>query len=308
MIGFVVVVLGAQGGLVDGDLSAYLATRADKPEAKAVLLDAGTLVHGIEVAKAKHALDGDVAGILRDRVGPVLLSHAHFDHLTGLIIASPDDPPRTIYGLPSTIDALRDHVFNGVTWANFADEGAPPALKKYHYARMEPGRTAHVDDAAVDVTAFPLAHGPITSTAFLVDAGAAAIVYCGDTGPDAVEKSDRLAKLFERIAPLVRDHKLAAIFIEASYPSARDDKALFGHLTPKHVVAELHALAHDVDPAHEATALAGLNVVVTHVKPALTGAAPRDIVAAELQRMNDLGVRFVVPAQGDVLSLSPPQR
>lgn len=291
---FRVVTLGAEGGLEDGDLSAYL---AEVPGHKAVLLDAGTLIHGLAVA---HKDQSEIAAFL--------ISHPHFDHTAGLVIGSAADnwAKRPLLALPSTIDALRDHVFNNVTWANFGSEGAPPVLNRLQYVRLNVGQPVHVDDAGVDVTAYPLSHAGITSTAFVVESPTAAIVYCGDTGPDAVEHSDDLAQLFTHIAGLVRGKKLAAIFIESSYPSAREDKLLFGHLTPKHLVAELHVLAEAVDVDHPKAALAGVNVVVTHIKPAGPKNQAREAIIAELNKANDLGVRFLFPKQGDLLELSPP--
>jgi 3',5'-cyclic-nucleotide phosphodiesterase len=293
---FRVVALGAAGGLEDGDLSAYW---VDVGGNSPFLLDAGTLVHGMDVARAKGTLKGSLAD-----VNAIFISHPHFDHVAGLVIGSAADDwtsGKRVAGLSSTIDALRDHVFNNVVWANFGDDGAPPVLSRFHYLRMTAGRDVHFGD--LDVTAYPLSHAGITSTAFVVDSGSSAIVYCGDTGPDSVEHGDDLAQLFTHVAGLVRGHKLAALFLESSYPSARDDKMLFGHLTPAHLLRELHALAEAVDADHAQTALKGVNVVVTHIKPA-KGA--RDAIIAELNKANDLGVRFLFPKQGDLLELSPP--
>ncbi len=317
--GFRVTVLGAQGGLEDGDLSAFLVEAAGatapgrpagapapgRPARKGILVDAGTLVHGIDVARKRGAFpDKTTAAVLRDRIGPVLITHPHFDHVMGLIIGSPDDVPRTVYGLPPTLDALRDDVFNGVTWAPFSNEGRG-ALGRYTFARLLPGIPVHLADAGVDVTALPLAHAGGTSTAFFIDAGDAAIVYCGDTGPDAVEHTNALSNVLAQAAPLVRGKRLAAVFLESSYETARPDAQLFGHLTPRYVMAALHELARDVDLAHPKTALAGLDVVITHIKPALDGKDPRAKIVDELRRENDLGVTFLVPAQGDVLILRP---
>ena len=53
---FDVTVLGAAGGLEDGNLSAYLVREAGT--SSGVLLDAGTVLNGIEKADAAHAFDG----------------------------------------------------------------------------------------------------------------------------------------------------------------------------------------------------------------------------------------------------------
>ena len=102
----------------------------------------------------------------------------------------------------------------------------------------------------------------------------------------------------------MRARTLHAIFLEASYPSDRADEKLFGHLTPRWVNEELGVLASIVDGDHPASALRGLPVVITHIKPALTrGETPRDRIARELRESNPHGVRFIVATQGEKLSL-----
>jgi 3',5'-cyclic-nucleotide phosphodiesterase len=306
-----VTVLGSGGGLDESDLSAYLVSA---PAGGYVLLDAGTVLHGLEVALGKGAFNNlpnsvidahasrevNAARLYREQTHAVLLSHAHLDHIEGLVVASPDDVPRTVYGLPSTVDALRDTAFNWKLWPNLGSEGAAPALKKITYARMDAG--VERDVAGFHVTALPLSHGGVVSTAFLLEDARGAILYVGDTGPDAVEKSDKLAAVWARVAPLVRAHKLKALFLECSYPSARPDDKLYGHMSPRHVSAELIKLANAVDDKHPGDALRGLTVVITHIKPSLEGDHPRDTIAAELRAQDTLGIKLVLPQQGDALA------
>ncbi len=155
------------------------------------------------------------------------------------------------------------------------------------------------------VEAWPLSHGAgYPSTAFLLAADGAYALYLGDTGPDPVEKSQALATLWDRIAPLIRVHRLRGVFLEASYPDGRPDAQLFGHLTPSWVLRELHDLAVRVDPAAPDRALQGLPVVVTHIKPTLqAGPNPRELIRRQLQAQNDLGVAFILPEQGQAIRL-----
>jgi 3',5'-cyclic-nucleotide phosphodiesterase len=238
----------------------------------------------------------------------VLLSHAHLDHLLGLVIASPDDGPKPIYALAETLDILRDHVFNGRLWANFGSEGAEPRLGKYSYVRLRPGEETPLLPTAMTAEAHPLCHARQDgSSAFLLRHGDAYVLYLGDTGPDRVEGCDRLASLWRRIAPLVRESRLRALLIEVSYPDPRPEAQLFGHLTPKWLLAELTRLAEAVRPGHPRGALSGLDVLVTHVKPSLAaGTDPRDTIRGQLregEREARLGAHFVMPADGDRLTL-----
>jgi 3',5'-cyclic-nucleotide phosphodiesterase len=66
----------------------------------------------------------------------------------------------------------------------------------------------------------------------------------------------------------------------------------------------LHQLADMVDPNSPETALAGLSVVVTHIKPHLdTGEQAREVVKRQLDERNDLGLRLLFPEQGEPFEL-----
>lgn len=302
--GFELVALGTSGGLEDGRLTAFLLRPAGSRSW--IALDAGTLVAGIQRAVVRGTLSGSVEANLRS-VCAVLLSHPHLDHVLGLVVASPDDSNRPIYGLPATIAALRDHLFNGLVWPNFADEGAEPRLSRYRYVRLAPGLPAPLDPTALTVEAHPLCHaGRDRSTAFLVGAGQNHLLYLGDTGSDEVESCDRLGRLWLRVAPLVARGQLLALVAEASYPDPRPDRLLFGHLTPSLLMDELRRLATASRPDQPRGALTGLTVVVTHVKPSLAHDRPRATILRQLQdaeRREGLGVRFVMPADGDRIDL-----
>lgn len=310
---FDVVVLGDAGGLAEDNLTSFLVFPAGGDAG--VALDAGTLHAGIRAALGKGAFAGlplDAGGeltpegqVLQQHVRAYLVSHAHLDHVAGLVLNSTDDTAKPILALPPTLDVLREHVFNWQLWPNFTTEGTAPALSRYTLVPLASGEPHDIPGTSFRVTAFPLSHGGQSeSTAFLVESGAASLLYLGDTGPDAVEGKGRLRALWTQVAPLVRDKKLRAIFLEASYPSDRPDEKLYGHLTPRWVNAELGVLASLVDAADPASALRGLPVVITHVKPSLArGESPRERVARELQEANPYDVRFILATQGEKLML-----
>jgi 3',5'-cyclic-nucleotide phosphodiesterase len=290
-------VLGASGGIDESDLTCVLLGRAGTGES--IALDAGTVYAGLVRAFGPRA--GDV---LKHHLHGYFLSHAHLDHVSGLAIVSPDDTPKPVHGLPATVDALRDHLFNGRLWPNFTNEGDKP-IGKYTLVRMTPGEAVDVPAAGLRVTAFPLSHGgEAGSTAFLVTADEAAALYLGDTGPDAVEGAGRLANLWDAVAPLVRSGALRAIFIEASYPDPRPDALLFGHLTPKWIAQEIHVLAARVSPDADtqAKALRGLTLVVTHIKPRTEGQGDvRAEIRKQLAPLVARGVKVIVPRSGERL-------
>jgi 3',5'-cyclic-nucleotide phosphodiesterase len=300
--GFDVIALGALGGMEDGNLSAWLVHPHD--DSRAVTFDAGTLVNGLRVAEEKGVLDGiklpaesklnRVGYVLTDRIKGYLISHAHLDHVAGLVIASPDDSKKPIYVLPSVAQALSDSYFNWQAWPNFTDRGKAPQLKKYPLNELAPGVAVPLQDTKMTVTAFPLSHGGIESTAFLVESDGDAILYFGDTGPDPVEKTTKMHDVWAAVADRVREHKLKAILIESSYTSDRPDAQLFGHLTPKWIMASLHEL----DTLAGGSTLKDLPVVITHIKYALTREQPQAKMRDELNAANDLGLRILIPVQG----------
>ncbi|HYX03314.1 MAG TPA: 3',5'-cyclic-nucleotide phosphodiesterase [Reyranella sp.] len=300
--GFDLVVLGALGGIQDGNLSATLVH--PHGDDRAVTCDVGALVNGLRVADEKGAFSSITmpADSAQSRVGYVLtnlikgylISHAHLDHVAGLVIASPDDSKKPIYALPSVAADLVETYFNWRAWPNFTDRGKAPQLKKYAFEELKPGVAIPIKDTAMTVTAFPLSHGGMESTAFLLESGSDGLLCFGDTGPDAVEKGTRLADVWTAVAERAKQKRLKAVVIESSYTSDRPDNLLFGHLTPRWVLSELHEL----DKRAGGGALKGLPVVVSHIKYALTKEQPQKQMLQELEAGNDLGVRFVIPEQG----------
>ena len=154
-------------------------------------------------------------------------------------------------------------------------------------------------NTAMTVTAFPLSHGGVQSTAFLPESDGDAVLCFGDTGPDAVERSTHLSSVWAAVAERVRQKRLKAIVIESPFTSDRPDNLLFGHLTPHWVLEELRAL----DKLAGGNALTGLPVVVSYIKYSLTTEQPQERLLQELEAGNDLAVRFVIPAQGKPLAL-----
>lgn len=259
---FTVVPLGVKGGLDESNLSSYLVAAAGTGDY--IALDAGTLYAGIRKAVEGGVFPPPVSEVLRNRIKAYFISHPHLDHVAGLIINSPDDSSKNIYGLPSCLDVLKDKYFSWKSWANFGDQGEKPILNKYHYVPMEPGREMAIDRTPLSVTAFALSHGaPYESTAFLVRSDNAWLLYLGDTGADSVEHSDKLHLLWQAVAPLLKAGKLKAVFIEVSFPSKQPDRALFGHLTPRWLMAEMKNL----EELAGSGSVQGLPVVITHIKP-----------------------------------------
>ena len=72
------------------------------------------------------------------------------------------------------------------------------------------------------------------------------VLIFGDVEPDSISLSPRTARVWTDAAPKIIFGLLAAIFIECSYDDSQPDELLFGHLAPRHLIAELKSLAEKV--------------------------------------------------------------
>jgi 3',5'-cyclic-nucleotide phosphodiesterase len=256
-----------------------------------VCLDAGTLHAGIAKAIQQKALPAS-ADFLKNDIKGYLISHPHLDHVAGLIINSPDDTSKNIYGLPFCLDVIQDKYFSWKSWANFADKGEAPQLKKYHYVYLSPDSVIALTNTGISLRSFELSHSnPYKSSAFLLSSGAAHLLYLGDTGADEVEKSDKLRQLWNAVAPIIAADQLKAIFIETSFPNEQPSSKLFGHLTPALLMQEMKILSSLAGAEH----LQKVAVVITHIKPTGNNEA---IIKKQLKNNNDLKLRLVFPVQG----------
>ncbi|HEY5741457.1 MAG TPA: 3',5'-cyclic-nucleotide phosphodiesterase [Terrimicrobiaceae bacterium] len=283
---FRVIPLGVKGGNDESNLSAF-ALAVHGTDAY-VCLDAGTLFSGIERAIAARLFKGSVYHVLQKNLKGYLISHPHLDHVAGLILNSPNDSPKPIYGLPFCLKALQDDYFNWKSWPNFGDAGAKPWLGKYHYTTLSTEAEIALEHTSMHVKAFSLSHSrPNQSSAFLIRHRENYLLYVGDTGADALEPSDKLYRMWQAVSPLIAGGKLKAIFIEVSYANAQPDQLLFGHLTPRLLMNELRLLGQ------LSGGLKGFPVVIMHTKPDFN----LKEIKRELQESNDLRIRFIFAEQ-----------
>jgi cAMP phosphodiesterase len=293
--GFKVVPLGVNGGETDGNLSAYMLAPAGSDAY--VCLDAGTVSNGISAAVREKTFSVDAETVLKKYIKGYLISHPHLDHISGMIINSVDDTVKQVYAMEHCIGVMKAHYFNWQSWPNLASDGNSPALNKYRYQQLTESAETAVKETEMSVKAFPLSHSkPYTSTAFLVRCRDEYVLYFGDTGPDEVEQTDHMKRVWTAVAPLVKSGRLKGVFLEVSYPNAQPDRHLYGHLTPKWFMKELEVLAELAGKAQ----MRNLNVVVTHIKPVGNNA---ETIKKELNEANSLGLRLIFPRQGVGLTL-----
>lgn len=307
---FKVIVLGSHGGPRENNVSGYLI--APKNSNTFIALDAGSLLNGIYLAnqqKSFHDIQIDPASkwdfeaeILRNHITDYFISHAHLDHVAGMIINSTIDTNKNIFGIDSTINFLRDYLFNWKIWPNFGSEGEKP-LKQYHYQRLKLEEQISIPNTEISMKPFLLNHSEnYHSTAFLVGFRDNYIIYFGDTSPDELEYKKHIEHIWGQVAPLIKQNKLKGLFLECSYNNKRDSSKLFGHLDPQYLMEALYQLALLVNPIQPQLALNNLKVVVTHIKETLLNGLSSDLmIRAELEKLNTLGIQFIFPEQGERL-------
>lgn len=292
---FTILPLGVYGGSDESNLSAYLL--AVKNSSDYICLDAGTIYDGLKAAHDKGFIKKEVNRFLKENIKAYLISHGHLDHNAGLIINSPNDTAKNIYALPFCIDVLKTKYFTWTSWANFANEGEQPALKKYTYQYLDTSKETAIANTSFFVKPFLLSHAaPGKSTAFLVRHKNDYFLYFGDTGDDSIEQSNNLHIVWKAVAPLLSAHRLKGISIECSYPDEQNDKQLFGHLKPTLLMNNLHYL----ESLAGKNALKDFPVIVAHIKPDGNNEAQ---IHKELKEENDLQVKLIFPKQGGIINL-----
>jgi len=255
-------VLGCSGSIAAGSRTTAFLLDDD------VLIDAGTGVGDLGL--------GELA-----RIDHILVSHSHLDHVLaiGLLADSvarrrAGRPPIRVHALPATLEALRQHLFNGVIWPDFTrlPSADRPVLAFEPFAV---GEVLALGMRRIEV--LPATHTvPAVGFAVLPQAdGGGAWVYTGDTGPNPA--------LWQRLRHL----PVAHLVIETAFSDEESDLArISSHLCPTTLGRELAQLGGSVA------------VHITHIKPGE--------VAAVMAQIGALGSQHRIAAleSGQTITLS----
>lgn len=219
-----------------------------------ILIDAGTGV-------------GDLSLTELALIDHIFLSHSHLDHITSIpflvdTVGGMRSRPVTVYAIRETLDALRQHIFNWTIWPDFTRIPTPEA-PFLRYQEVEVGKPVTVNGRTI--RPIPAVH-TVPAVGYLLDSGAASLVFSGDTGPN-----DDLWALVNSL------DSVRYVIIETAFSNKERQLAeVSRHLCPSMLHEELVKLTRPVD------------VYVTHLKPGETELTMQEIedqVAAYRPRM-----------------------
>lgn len=224
----------------------------------------------------------------KQQIKAYLISHPQLDHVVSLIMQSPKDARKNIYGAERTINSIRDHLFNWEIWPNYADEGKLPHLKRYHYVRLPAQVALQVPKTHFSIEAFSLTHpSGIPSTAFLIETEGEYFIYMGNTSFEKTDKK-QIRLLCNRMAPLIAQKKCHGIYFDGVGDIDSEGK-LFGKKAISSFMNQLkfiEKILREEDP--EAT-LKDLKIILGK--------------GEEKKEFTDMDLNIIFPARGDKLLL-----
>ncbi|GAM26178.1 hypothetical protein SAMD00019534_093530 [Acytostelium subglobosum LB1] len=307
-------------------------------------------VFDIQYPEYADSKDQKIAWFIRNHIVGYLLGHSHLDHLEGLIEVSPEDylakatldyqpaitdgilrmvraqfpnvtaapvmlKKKVLVGLPQTVNAVKNNLFNNILWPNL------PMFGRYDYVTMTSNVSAKLSDVALlntataniagtifenmTLTPYEVCHNDIISTAYLFtdDVTGEQIVFFSDTG---VPSGNYPCNWQERIWAVWRNiniSKLRAIYLESSFVNSMPDSGMFGHLRPKDIMALMTDLYNmSIHTAPVPSDLSHVKLIIQHIKPLVnanpSGLPIREQIYDELQQDNNMHVKVVIPKQG----------
>jgi ribonuclease BN (tRNA processing enzyme) len=173
----------------------------------------------------------------QERVKDIFISHSHLDHTCSLpfLIDNNFSAPGfglRIYAIPEVIAAMKNHLFNNLTWPDFTclPNDLTPVLKLVEIPAETPVKVNGLTVRAVRVDHI------VPTTGFIISDAHGSLAFSSDTGP---------TERFWQLANETED--LRAVITETSFPNELQDLAnASGHLTPQVLDLELRKLERDV--------------------------------------------------------------
>ena len=243
-------VLGASGSGASGYKSSALLLDGF------MLLDAGTAAGELSVRE-------------EERLRYTLLTHAHMDHVKGLLFLLENragreyTAPLAVMSGKEILGDLRKHIFNNRIWPDFSRIPSPktPLLS---FKTLTAARKLRLDGYTIFMERV---NHTVPTYGYIVESPAKkALAYTGDTGP-----TDLFWTRMDKF-------DVKALVTETSFPNRLEGLATAtGHLTPAMLEKELRKLSRPPE-----------QILVMHLKPRFE----RDI-RAELRALRRKGLRIL---------------
>jgi ribonuclease BN (tRNA processing enzyme) len=209
----------------------------------------------------------------QQKLSSILLTHCHYDHVRDLAAVALNisyyEKNIRVYSQASTLEAMTEHVLNGVVYPDFTK--IPAANPPLVFRPLVPHRNEDID--GYRVLAVPVKHGVTTVGYQITSHEGKCFFYSGDTGPG-------LSECWEHISPQL-------LIIDVTLPDRLEKHAVdSNHLTPRLLGRELAVFRKLKGYLPE--------VMPIHLSPML-----EDEIKAELERVSrELEASITVASEG----------
>jgi len=183
------------------------------------------LVDGV-LALDAGALTSSLTFPEQEKVNSILLTHCHYDHVRDVAAIALNNTyirkAVNVYAQASTLEALLNHILNGVIYPNFTERPSErPPLK---FQPLELYKATDVD--GYNVIALPEKHAVPAVGYQITSKDGHSFFFSGDTGPG-------LSSCWAHISPQL-------LIIDLTMPNGLEEHAIpAGHLTPRLLGEEL---------------------------------------------------------------------
>ncbi|MFP4465598.1 MAG: MBL fold metallo-hydrolase [Candidatus Goldiibacteriota bacterium] len=200
------------------------------------LIDAGTIGMNMDIHEQR-------------KIRRILISHPHLDHIEGLPfyavnIVSNKAPTVPVIGAKYTIDAIKEHLMNGIIWPDFTGIKNFSGNEVLSYRRIPLDKWFNAGPYRIKAVSV---NHTIKTNGYIIGKGGRYIMYSGDT--------KATSKIWKEAVKLGK--KLKTVIVEMSFPNELEGLADAScHFVPRTLENELKKLGK-LKP----------KVLVYHIKP-----------------------------------------